>query len=75
MFPQRVLVVNRAKSTTFPLYSKTKLLIYQLMHQNGHFDVYVHKISRFRARKKKYTFLTKNPTLFEEIHYFRSMKK
>ena len=34
------------------------------MHQNGHFDVYVHKISRFRARKQKYTFLTKNPTLF-----------
>ena len=56
MFPQRVLVVSRAKSTTFSaLFQNESLNLSVNASKMDIFDVYVHKISRFRARKTKNT--------------------
>jgi len=54
VFPQRVLVVNRAKSKTFFAFFQNETLnLLDIASKMDIFDVYVHKISRFRARKTK----------------------
>ncbi|CDA82882.1 unknown [Bacteroides sp. CAG:754] len=53
-FPQRVLVVNRAKSTTFSAFFQDESInLSDIASKMDIFDVCVHKISRFRARKTK----------------------
>jgi len=54
VFPQRVLVVNRAKSKTFFAFFQNETLnLLDIASKMDIFDVCVHKISRFRARKTK----------------------
>jgi hypothetical protein len=54
VFPQRALVLNRAKSKTFFAFFQNETLnLSDIASKMDIFDVCVHKNSRFRTRKTK----------------------
>ncbi|SHE64818.1 hypothetical protein SAMN05444349_104118 [Bacteroides faecichinchillae] len=71
MFPYRVLLVDRAKNTTFSdSFQDETLNLYVVASKKVYFDVCVHKNDCFRARKNENTVIKlKNFFDFEGMYY------